>query len=299
VIASQQRPPWLERPTAAGRVLKVVVLAVVTLAVLYPFVSVVATSLASDQDVLQSGGLVLLPLHPNLRAYQTILEGGVITHAVLVSVGVTLVGTALSMVTTVAMAYGLSRRGVLGVRPVLLIALFTLMFTPGIIPNYLLVKQLGLLNSYASLILPVLLNAFNLVVLRGFFMGIPQDLIDSARIDGAGDLRILTSIVLPLSKAVLAVIALFYAVGYWNAFFNALLYINDNARWPLQLVLRLYVLQGAPLPGSLALSPDMAPPPTESIQMAVVVIALVPILLVYPFLQRYFTRGVLTGAIKG
>jgi putative aldouronate transport system permease protein len=299
VIASQQRPPWLERPTPAGRVLKAVVLVVVTLVVLYPFATVVATSLASDQDVLQSGGLVLVPLHPNLKAYSTILEGGVITRAVLVSVGVTLVGTALSMVTTVAMAYGLSRRGVLGGRPILLIALFTLMFTPGIIPNYLLVKQLGLLNSYASLILPVLLNAFNLVVLRGFFMGIPQDLIDSARIDGASDLRILTGIVLPLSKAVLAVIGLFYAVGYWNAFFNALLYINDNARWPLQLVLRLYVLQGAPLPGSLDLSPQMAPPPTQSIQMAVVVIALVPILLVYPFLQRYFTRGVLTGAIKG
>ena len=299
MIASNSRPPWLERPTVAGRALKLAVLAVVTLAVVYPFATVVATSLASDQDVLDSGGLVLIPRHPNLAAYSTILQGGVITHAVLVSVGVTLVGTLLSLATTVAMAYGLSRRGVVGSRPILLIALFTLMFTPGIIPNYLLVKQLGLLNNYASLILPVLLNAFNLVVLRGFFMGIPQDLIDSARMDGAGDVRILTAIVLPLSKAVLAVIALFYAVSYWNAFFNALLYLNDSGKWPLQLVLRLYVLQGAPLPGTVALSPDMAPPPTQSVQMAVVVIALVPILLVYPFLQRYFTRGVLTGAIKG
>jgi len=299
VIASNSRPPWLERPTVAGRALKLAVLAVVTLAVVYPFATVVATSLASDQDVLDSGGLVLIPRHPNLAAYSTILQGGVITHAVLVSVGVTLVGTLLSLATTVAMAYGLSRRGVVGSRPILLIALFTLMFTPGIIPNYLLVKQLGLLNNYASLILPVLLNAFNLVVLRGFFQGIPQDLIDSARMDGAGDVRILTTIVLPLSKAVLAVIALFYAVSYWNAFFNALLYLNDSGKWPLQLVLRLYVLQGAPLPGTVALSPDMAPPPTQSVQMAVVVIALVPILLVYPFLQRYFTRGVLTGAIKG
>jgi putative aldouronate transport system permease protein len=299
VIASNSRPPWLERPTSAGRVLKLVVLAVVALVVIYPFATVVGTSLASDQDVLDSGGLVLVPLHPSLGAYQTILLGGVITRAVWVSVGVTLVGTFLSLATTIAMAYGLSRRGVIGSRPVLMIALFTLMFTPGIIPNYLVVKQLGLLNNYAALILPVLMNAFNLVVLRGFFMGIPQDLIDSARMDGAGDFRILTAIVLPLSKAVLAVIGLFYAVSYWNAFFNALLYLNDSSKWPLQLVLRLYVLQGAPLPGSVALSPDMTPPPTQSIQMAVVVIALVPILLVYPFLQRYFTRGVLTGAIKG
>jgi putative aldouronate transport system permease protein len=299
VIASNSRPPWLERPTTAGRVLKLVVLAVVALVVIYPFATVVGTSLASDQDVLDSGGLVLVPLHPSLGAYQTILLGGVITRAVWVSVGVTLVGTFLSLATTIAMAYGLSRRGVIGSRPVLMIALFTLMFTPGIIPNYLVVKQLGLLNNYAALILPVLMNAFNLVVLRGFFMGIPQDLIDSARMDGAGDFRILTAIVLPLSKAVLAVIGLFYAVSYWNAFFNALLYLNDSSKWPLQLVLRLYVLQGAPLPGSVALSPDMTPPPTQSIQMAVVVIALVPILLVYPFLQRYFTRGVLTGAIKG
>jgi putative aldouronate transport system permease protein len=299
VIASNSRPPWLERPTAAGRVLKFVVLAIVALVVIYPFATVVGTSLASDQDVLDSGGLVLFPFHPNLGAYQTILLGGVITHAVVVSIGITLVGTLFSLVTTIAMAYGLSRRGVIGSRPVLMIALFTLMFTPGIIPNYLVVKQLGLLNSYAALIVPVLMNAFNLVVLRGFFMGIPQDLIDSARMDGAGDVRILTAIVLPLSKAVLAVIGLFYAVSYWNAFFNALLYLNDSSKWPLQLVLRLYVLQGAPLPGTVALSPDMTPPPTQSIQMAVVVIALVPILLVYPFLQRYFTRGVLTGAVKG
>jgi putative aldouronate transport system permease protein len=299
IATSDQRPPWLERPTLAGRVIKAVVLLVVALVVLYPFVSVVATSLASDQDVLDSGGLVLFPRHPSLDAYRTIMQGGVITHAVLVSVGVTVVGTLLSLVTTIAMAYGLSRPGVLGSKPILMIALFTLMFTPGIIPNYLLVKQLGMLNSYASLVIPVLMNAFNLVVLRGFFMSIPQELIDSARMDGAGDFRILTMIVLPLSKAVLAVISLFYAVTYWNAFFNALLYLNDTGKWPLQLVLRLYVLQGAPLPGAIALSPDMTPPPAQSIEMAVVVIALVPILLVYPFLQRYFTRGVLTGAVKG
>jgi ABC-type glycerol-3-phosphate transport system permease component len=184
-------------------------------------------------------------------------------------------------------------------RPILYLTLFSLMFPPGIIPQYLVVKQLGLLNNYASLVLPVLLNAFNFIVLRQFFMDIPGELVDAARIDGAGDWRILWRLVLPLSKPALAVIALFYAVSYWNAFFQALLYLSDTAQWPLQLVLRLYVLQGTSLAGAVTYSPGTAPPPTQAVQMAVVVIATIPILLVYPFLQRYFTRGVLTGAIKG
>ena len=176
-----------------------------------------------------------------------------------------------------------------------MLALTTLLFTPGIIPNYLAVKQYGLLNSYASLILPVLVNsAFNLVVLRQFFMNIPGELLDSARIDGANDWDILTKIIIPLSKAVIAVVALFYAVSYWNDFFTALLYLNDSAMWPLQLVLRLYVVQGAPLPSAGDVAENA--PPLQSIQMAVVVIAMIPILCVYPFLQRYFTRGVLSGA---
>jgi putative aldouronate transport system permease protein len=144
----------------------------------------------------------------------------------------------------------------------------------------------------------VMISAFNLVVMRQFFMGIPQELLDSARIDGAGDFRILLMIVLPLSTAVIAVVALFYAVAYWNAFFNALLYLNDTAMWPLQLVLRTYVLQNASLPGA-TLSEEMGAPPAEAIRMAVLVVALVPILLLYPFLQRYFTKGVLSGAVKG
>ena len=137
------------------------------------------------------------------------------------------------------------------------------------------------------------------MVIRQFFMGIPRELIDSARMDGANDLQILLRIVLPLSRAVLAVIALFYAVGYWNDFFNALLYLNDSSMWPVQLVLRQYVLQGTPL-GDVQLNPLLGqPPPPQSFQMAVVVLGTLPILLVYPLLQRYFTKGVLTGAIKG
>jgi ABC-type glycerol-3-phosphate transport system permease component len=294
--AAAERPAWLERANRLERSVKIGVFAVVIFAVVYPFLSVLATSLASEPDVIKNGGLVIWPEHPTFNAYRTIFAGGVVTRAITVSMGITVVGTLLSLAVTIGMAYGLSRR-VWGGKYFLLLALFTLLFTPGIIPNYLAVKQYGLLNSYASLILPVLVSAFNLVVLRQFFMNIPSELLDSARIDGANDWDILLKIVLPLSKAVVAVVALFYAVSYWNDFFNALLYLNDSSMWPLQLVLRLYVVQGAPLPSGGEVSENA--PPLQSIQMAVVVIAMIPILCVYPFLQRYFTRGVLSGAIKG
>lgn len=291
-----ERPAWLEHETPLERVVKIAVFTVVLLCVVYPFLSVLATSLASEGDVIKNGGLVIWPENPTLQAYHTIFAGGVVTRAVTVSIGITVIGTLLSLAVTIGMAYGLSRR-IVGSKFFLLLALTTLLFTPGIIANYLAVKQLGLLNSYPSLILPVLVNAFNLVVLRQFFMNIPSELLDSAKIDGANDWDVLIKIILPLSKAVVAVVALFYAVGYWNNFFNALLYLNDSSMWPLQLVLRLYVVQGAPLPAAGDVAENA--PPLQSIQMAVVVVAMIPILCVYPFLQRYFTRGVLSGAIKG
>jgi ABC-type glycerol-3-phosphate transport system permease component len=294
--SGEGRPAWLERETTLERAVKIGVFVVVVLAVLYPFLSVLATSLASEPDVIKNGGLVIWPEHPTLNAYRTIFQGGVVTRAIEVSVGITVIGTLLSMAVTTGMAYGLSRR-IIGGRFFLLMALTTILFTPGIIPNYLAVKQYGLLNSYAALILPILVNAFNLIVLRQFFMNIPSELLDAAKIDGANDWDILLQIVIPLSKAVLAVVALFYAVFYWNDFFRGLLYLNDSSMWPLQLVLRLYVVQGAPLPGAGDVAENA--PPLQSIQMAVVVVAMIPILMVYPFLQRYFTRGVLSGAIKG
>jgi putative aldouronate transport system permease protein len=176
--------------------------------------------------------------------------------------------------------------------------LFTILLAPGIIPKYLVVKQVGLIDSLWSLILPGAISAFNLVVMRNFFMSIPGELVESAKLDGANDLKILWSIVLPLSKAVVAAIGLFYGVGHWNDFFDATLYINDSSRWPIQLVLRQFVLQGQALAVDTT-DLSAAPPPTLTVQMAVVVIATVPILVVYPFLQKYFTKGVLTGSIKG
>lgn len=292
---AQQRPAWME-PTPVGvRVLKAIVIVLITLVMLYPFVYVIAASFASEQSATSGQ---LFPTSFSLDAYRSILGGGVVTRAMLVSVGITVVGTALSMIFTCTLAYGLMRtKEVPGGRFALMLALGTMLFGAGIIPNYLLVRSLGLLDTYWSLILPGLISAFNMVVVRNFFMGLPTELLESARLDGASEWRIFTSIVLPLSKAVLAVVGLFYAVGYWNSFFNAMIYINDTAKWPIQVVLNQYVVQGSALTSIQA--PDRPPPPGQTLQMAVIVVATVPILLVYPFVQKYFTKGVLTGAVKG
>ncbi|WP_410792771.1 carbohydrate ABC transporter permease [Kribbella sp. C-35] len=287
-------------PGTTTRAVKGVVLLICCAVVIIPFIGVISTSIASQQHVTNSGGFVLWPDGLNLDAYKAIFNGGVVQRALLVSVVIATFGTLISLAGSTMLAYALSRPGSFGQRPILLIVLFSLLFSPGLIPNYLVVKEFGLLDSLLALILPTAISGFNVIVLRSFFMGIPDSVLDSARIDGAGDFRIFWSIVLPLSKAVLAVVGLFYAVGYWNAFFNAMLYINDTAKWPLQLVLRTYVINNTELSGGDlgGASADQLPP-QESIQMAILVVSLVPILIVYPFLQRHFAKGMLTGAVKG
>lgn len=291
------RPPWISRPSPPVQALKALVIAFIVLVMLYPFIYVIAESFSADAHSVLGG---LLPKNYSMQAYRQIFAGDVVLRSLVVSVGVTLVGTTLSMLVSIGMAWGLSRtKDVPGAKFVLYAVLGTMLFSSGVIPNYLLVKSLGLIDSYWSLILPVVANAFNIVVLRNFFMEIPPDVIDSAKLDGASEWQILTRIVLPLSKAVLAVVALFYAVGYWNDFFNAMLFLNDSHKWPIQLVLNQYVIRGESLSTSAQVSAAAARLPAESVKMAVVVVATVPILVVYPFLQRYFTKGVLTGAIKG
>ncbi|MFE9769323.1 carbohydrate ABC transporter permease [Streptomyces sp. NPDC005808] len=282
------------------RSVKSLILLICVILVLLPFVAIVSTSLADSAEVTKAGGYVLWPDHPTVTAYQALLNGGIVSKAMLVSVGITVVGTALSLVSSIMLAYGLSRPGSFGHKPVLLLLLMSMLFVPGVIPSYLMVKQLGLINSYWSLILPTMINAFNVIVLRSFFMSVPQELIDAARIDGASEVNILTKVVLPLSKASVAVIGLFYAVTYWNAFFNALLYINDASKWPMQLVLRTYVINNAQLSGGQVDVAAGAPlPPAQSLQAAILVLSIVPIVVIYPFLQRHMNKGVMIGAVKG
>lgn len=290
------RPAWMEKPKPLTQAAKGVALVVIVLLVLVPFLIIVSTSFASNQEVIDGGGWVLWPQHPTLRAYRDIFDGGIVGHALWVSAGVTVVGTAASLACTIGLAYALSRRDLFGGKPILVLVLFTFLFPPGMIPSFLLVKSMHMLNSYSSLIAPFLINVFNLVVLRGFFQSVPEELYEAARLDGAGEWLILRRIVLPLSKAALAVVGLFYAVAYWNAWFYASIYL-DSDHWPLQQVLRTYVVGGAQLADTSAGDASAVAAP-QTIQMAVLVVATVPILVVYPFLQKYFTKGVLTGAIK-
>lgn len=291
-----ERAAWMERPSLPLTGMKILVIGLVSISIIVPMLIVVSTSLASEEQLREAGGYVLIPTDPTLEAYRTIFASPLVFRALGVSAFVTVVGTVLALAVTICMAYALSRP-VIGGRFMLMAIIVTMFFSPGLIPMYLMIKQLHLLNTVWSLILPGLFAAFNFIVMRSFFMGIPRELLESARIDGASDVSILVRIVLPLSKAVIAVIGLFYAVGFWNSFFNAMLYISDQTLWPIQLILRSYVIQGTSLTAD-SLGVSQAPPP-QSIKMAVVVVALAPIVLVYPFLQKYFSKGVITGAIKG
>jgi multiple sugar transport system permease protein/putative aldouronate transport system permease protein len=301
--AALRRPAWEEPPSKAGQAGRSAVLLVTVAVVIVPLWMVVLTSLSTQGSVNEAGGLVLVPHGLTTAAYEQIFTNHLIIHSLLVSLGVTIVGTAVSMVVTTLAAYGLSRPGSYAHRPILMLLIVTMFFSGGLIPTFLVVTALGGFDSYWSMILPSAVSVFNILVMRGFFAGTAQDLIDAASIDGAGEWRTLWSVVLPTSRAVTAVIALFYAVGYWNTFFNALLYLPDSEKWPLQVIIYSYTLQGGAMPGTGITNTGQYYGNQQitplAIQMAVVTLTLIPILLVYPFVQRHFAKGVLLGAIKG
>ena len=290
----------MPRPGLPERVVKGAFLIIICALVVLPFIGVISTSLATPDEVNRAGGFVMLPTQGiDFTAYESIFAGGTVTQALLISGFVTVVGTAISLALTCSLGWALSRRGTIGNKPLLMLVLVSLLFNPGLIPTYLVVQQFGLLDSLWALIIPTCVSAFNVIVVRAFFTGLPNEVMDSARIDGASEWKMFRYIGLPLSKAVIAVIGLFYGVGYWNSFFSAMLYLNDSSKWPLQLVLRTYVVNGVELGGQdLGLASEALPPQT-TIQMAILMISVIPILCVYPFIQRHFAKGVLTGAVKG
>ncbi|MET8218140.1 carbohydrate ABC transporter permease [Streptomyces hirsutus] len=296
--AALPRPVWEEAPTRAGLAGKGIVLVLACLAVVFPLWIVIVTSLSTRRTIDEAGGLVMVPKDITFIAYQELLSGGQVTRAALVSIGVTLAGTLFSMTVSVLCAYGLSRTDSLGHRWILMTLLATMFFSAGLIPTYLLVQTLGLTDSYLALILPSAISVFNILVLRGFFMNISQELVDSARIDGAGDFRILWQIVMPLSRAVIAVITLFYAVGYWSAWFNASLYLNDQNMLPLQNVM-IQLVQKQEAPVGLGQAIRTGQLSGLAVQMAVMVMALLPVAVLSPLVQKHFKKGMLTGAVKG
>ncbi|MEU5462851.1 carbohydrate ABC transporter permease [Streptomyces althioticus] len=292
------RPVWEEEPSPAGQAGKGLALGLACLTILFPLWIVIVTSLQTKQTIDEAGGLVVIPKGITFVAYQELLGGGEVQRAALVSVGVTVVGTLFSMAVSVLCAYGLSRSGSLGHRWILMTLLATMFFGAGLIPTYLLVQALGLTDTYLALILPSAVSVFNVLVLRAFFMNISQELVDSARIDGAGEWRILFRIVMPLSRAVIAVISLFYAVGYWSAWFNASIYLTDQDMMPLQnVMIQLVQKQERPVGLSAQINTGQLSP--LAIQMAVMVLALLPVAVLSPFVQKHFKKGMLTGAVKG
>ncbi|MFJ8688748.1 carbohydrate ABC transporter permease [Micromonospora wenchangensis] len=293
-----RRPVWEEPPTRIGQGFKAAFLALLVLSVLFPLWVILVTSLSSRETLAEAGGIVVIPRGIDTAAYETIFAGGAVTRALWISTLVTVIGSALALTVTVLAAYGLSQPRSVGYRWLLIYFLVPFLVYPPLVPKYLVVTGLGLKDTIWALILPPAISVFNLVVVRGFFQGIPQELLDSARVDGASHFRTLMRIVLPLSRAVIAVVGLFYAVSYWNVWFDALLFIDRNDMYPIQRVLQSYLLAGQ-APHTSGGTTGVSMPPTEAIKMAVVVLTVAPIVAVYPFIQRHFIKGVLIGAVKG
>ncbi|MDQ8738654.1 carbohydrate ABC transporter permease [Paenibacillus sp. LHD-38] len=264
-----------------------------------PFIYVISGSFATDAE-LTKRAVFLIPETFSIAAYEFIFSTDTILKSIGVSMYVTIIGTAVNLFFTVTMAYPLARRSLMGRNTVLNLVVFSMLFGGGMIPTYLVIRELSLLDSYWALILPGAISAFNLIIVKNFFQELPPGLEEAAKIDGCTELGLLWRIVLPLSKPVLATFTLFYAVGHWNDFFAALLYINNPEKWPLQVLLRQIVLLSQAAAGDLnSMDPNFVKPPDQSIKMAVIVVGTVPILMVYPFLQKYFAKGVLIGSIKG
>ncbi|MTK09463.1 MAG: carbohydrate ABC transporter permease [Hungatella sp.] len=279
-----------------GTVINYFLLTILVVICFYPFLNVVAYSFSSNRAVL-SGTVTFFPIEMQLDAYKEIVHRGQIWTAMRVTMLVTLLGTAIGLILTVFAAYALSKDKLKGRRWISGMILFTMYFNGGIIPTFLVIKNLGMYDQLTSLYIPSAVNVFNFIVMRTFFREIPKSLEEAAYLDGATDVQILFKIVLPLSMPIIATIGLFYAVYYWNDYFNALIYIQSPEKYTLQLRLRSLLFAGElGAAGNEGLAQQVM---AESLKMACIVVGTVPILAVYPWLQKYFVKGVMLGSVKG
>jgi len=278
----------------------VLIFSMVTLAgvvTFYPFFYVLIGSVSPITDLLQ-GRFLLYPSKLSFSAYAAVLRNDLLPTAYRNTIFITVVGTALSMAVSLMGAYVISRRYLPGRVIMTLYLVFTMLFYGGLIPTFLTVKAVGLLDTIWALILPSCVSVYNTIVLRNFFASIPDSLEESAVLDGARPFVVFTRITLPLSKAAIATISLFYAVSYWNAFFHAVIFINRRDLWPLQLLLRETLISGRMSELFPYVDADNLNPPTQVMELALIVVTIVPILFIYPFLQRYFAKGVLMGSLR-
>lgn len=272
----------------------------IVLIVLIPLIFVVAASF-SDPDLVLKGRVLLIPKGFTTKAYTMVFENQDIWRGFRNSCFYTAAGTLISVVLTILAAYPLSRKELPGRNLFMLLILFTMYFSGGMIPTYLLVKDLGMYNSVWALLIPAAISTYNLIVAKTFFENnIPGELYESARLDGCGNVSMLHRVVLPLSKAILAVLVLYYAVGIWNAYFDALIYVRDTSLHPLQIVLRNILLLGqTEQMGTNDVGMAEKIKMAEAVKYSAIVVSSIPMLIIYPFVQKYFVKGVMVGAVKG
>ncbi|NOU64646.1 ABC transporter permease subunit [Paenibacillus sp. LMG 31461] len=269
-------------------------LSLILLLVIFPCMYVLLSSFSTKQEML-SRGFFLIPKDWTLNAYGYLFSNHNFITSYWNALQITVGGTVLSITVTTLMAYGLSRTWLRGRKAINIMVLFTLIFSGGIIPMYLLTSQLGLLNSYWSLFLNNAVLPFNLIVMRSFFQNTPKELEDAARIDGCGEWTMFLRVILPLSMTSVATFIMFYAVFYWNSYFQAVLFISDSQKLPLQVFLRQIILESSNSLETSAKGFEYGPP----VQMAVVVMASIPMLIMYPYFQKHFDKGMLVGSVKG
>jgi len=273
-------------------------LACVVIATLYPFVYMIAVSLSDSVHVLK-GDVFLWPKGWNVDVYKVVLQDPLMVRAYGNTILYVVLGTAISLLVTAAGAFAVAKKEMLFHRGFMMLIVATMFFSGGMIPTFLVVKSYGLVDTIWGMVLPTAVSTWNLIVMRTFFAGLPKEVEESGRIDGLNDIGVFVRLALPLSKAILATIGLFYAVGIWNNFFSAMLYLRSTELFPLQVVLRNIVLQGVSNSNQATNIGGDTILVDESLKFATIIVSTLPILMVYPFLQKYFAKGALIGSIKG
>ena len=275
------------------QVCNTILLLAISFAMLYPVLYVTAASFSSETSILR-GDVVFIPVNPHVKAYQKVFNYPLLWKSYGNTILYTFLGTAINLVLTVFGAWSLSRKKMVGRRFFTLMCTFTMFFNGGMIPTFLVMKELKLLNTIWAILLPGAVSTYNMILMRTFFMQIPQSLVEAAELDGCKDFGVLFKIVLPLSMASLMTIGMFYAVAHWNSYFTAVLYLSKPELYPLQIILRQVVLLNEIVENATSTEEVMA----EGIKYATIVVAMLPMLCIYPFVQRYFVKGVMVGSVK-
>ncbi|MCI9651886.1 MAG: carbohydrate ABC transporter permease [Lachnospiraceae bacterium] len=290
------------RKSTGDRIVDVIIyvaLGLIALSTVLPFLYVVAGSFATEKELTEKA-FFIIPTQVSLNAYQYAIRTANILRGLKNSIILTIMGTVMCMLFSLSFAYPLSKMHFRGRNWIMNLVIVTMLFSGGMIPSYMVINAYGLYDTYWALVLPALINPFNMVIIKKFFTGLPMELDEASYMDGANDLQIFTRVALPLSKPVIASISLFYGVGFWNDYFNSMIYLQTAEKFPIQIQLRSIILLSSTFSDAMMDFYDMnGAPPDKAVKMACTVIATVPVLCIYPFVQKYFTKGVMVGAVKG